>query len=108
VGFSYQEYPHTVAVWYGDKDERIAVSAMRWLEQTMGTERCKVEVVKGADHGLMYNTNVVLDVFDKVHEYAKMCTYFDVLDVLQCTYRVFCIRTASNRSPPTTAVTPHP
>ncbi|KAF9791039.1 hypothetical protein BJ322DRAFT_979984, partial [Thelephora terrestris] len=57
-------YPHTVAVWYGDKDERIAVSAMRWLEQTMGTERCKVEVVKGADHGLMYNTNVVLDVFD--------------------------------------------
>jgi hypothetical protein len=74
-GFSYQEYPHTVAVWYGDKDERIAVGAVRWLEQTMGPERCKVEVVKGADHGLMYNTTVVLDVFDKVHEYAKMCTW---------------------------------
>lgn len=75
-GFSYQDYPHTVAVWYGEKDERIADSAVRWLEQTMGSERCKVKVVKGADHGLMYNTTVVLDVFDKVHEYAKKCTCF--------------------------------
>lgn len=75
-GFSYQEYPHNVAVWYGDKDERIAESAVRWLEQTMGPERCKVKVVKGADHGLMYNTTVVLDVFDKVHEYAQKCTSF--------------------------------
>ena len=75
-GFSYQYYPHTVAVWYGDKDERIAESAVRWLEQTMGKERCQVNVVKGADHGLMYNTTVVLEVFDKVHEYAKQCTYF--------------------------------
>ena len=73
-GFSYQDYPHTVAVWYGDKDERIAESAVKWLEQTMGQERCKVKAVKGADHGLMYNTTVVLDVFDKVHEYAKECT----------------------------------
>ena len=72
-GFSYQYYPHTVAVWYGDKDERISENAVRWLEQTMGSDRCKVQVVKGADHGLMYNTTVVLDVFDKVHEYAKQC-----------------------------------
>lgn len=75
-GFSYQEYPHNVAVWYGDKDERIAESTVRWLEQTMGPERCKVKVVKGADHGLMYNTTVVLDVFDMVHEYAQKCTCF--------------------------------
>ena len=75
-GFSYQEYPHSVAVWYGDKDERIAESAMRWLEQTMGPERCKVNVIKGADHGLMYNTTVVLDVFDKVHEYAQKCMLY--------------------------------
>ena len=74
-GFSYQQYPHTVAVWYGDKDERIGEGAVRWLEQTMGTERCRVNVVKGADHGLMYNTTVVLDVFDKVHEYARNCTF---------------------------------
>ena len=75
-GFSYQDYPHSVAVWYGDRDERIAESAVKWLEQTMGPDRCKVKVVKGADHGLMYNTTVVLDVFDKVHEYAKQCMWF--------------------------------
>ena len=75
-GFSYQDYPHTVAVWYGDRDERIAESAVKWLEQTMGPERCKVKVVRGADHGLMYNTTVVLDIFDKVHEYAKKCMCF--------------------------------
>ena len=75
-GFSYQGYPHAVAVWYGDRDERIAESAVKWLEQTMGPERCEVKVVKGADHGLMYNTTVVLDVFDKVHEYAKKCMCF--------------------------------
>jgi len=81
-GFSYHDYPHTVAVWYGEKDDRIAESAVRWLEQTMGQERCEVKVVKGADHGLMYNTTVVLDVFDKVHEYAKVCTCFlKVLDI---------------------------
>ena len=77
-GFSYQEYPHTVAVWYGDKDERIAESAVRWLEQTMSPERCKVNVVKGADHGLMYNTTVVLDVFDKVYDYAQQCAFFSL------------------------------
>ena len=98
-GFSYQDYPHTVAVWYGDKDERIAESAVKWLEQTMGQERCKVKAVKGADHGLMYNTTVVLDVFDKVHEYAKECTCFlGVLVSLQPTYCVSCVgkRTSSS------------
>ena len=74
-GFSYQDYPHSVAVWYGDRDERIAESAVKWMEQTMGPDRCQVKVVKGADHGLMYNTTVVLDVFDKVHEYAKQCMW---------------------------------
>ena len=92
-GFSYQDYPHTVAVWYGDKDERIAESAVKWLEQTMGQERCKVKAVRGADHGLMYNTTVVLDVFDKVHEYAKECTYFlGVLFALRQTYYVFFVQ----------------
>ena len=91
-GFSYQYYPHTVAVWYGDKDERIAESAVKWLEQTMGPERCNVTVVKGADHGLMYNTTVVLDVFDKVHEYAKKCMCFFFLEVLVLlTYLAFCV-----------------
>jgi len=100
-GFSYHDYPHTVAVWYGEKDDRIAESAVRWLEQTMGQERCKVKVVKGADHGLMYNTTVVLDVFDKVHEYAKMCTCFlKVLDILLPTHRILHIGKRISPPPP--------
>ena len=103
-GFSYHDYPHTVAVWYGDRDERIAESAVKWLEHTMGPERCTVKLVKGADHGLMYNTTVVLDVFDKVHEYAKKCTCFSfwkVSGILQPTHRLLSVgkRTSSPPSP---------
>ncbi|KAF8807592.1 hypothetical protein BYT27DRAFT_7099866 [Phlegmacium glaucopus] len=63
-GFSYSSYPHKVRVWYGDKDERIAENAVRWMERTMGTERCSVKVVKGADHGLMYRSSAVVDVLE--------------------------------------------
>lgn len=70
-GFSYSDYPHDVRVWYGDKDERIAESAVRWLERTMGPTRCHVNVVKGADHGLMYKSAVVIDVFEQVYDYSR-------------------------------------
>lgn len=63
-GFSYSSYPHRVRLWYGDRDEKIAENAVRWMERTMGNERCTVEVVRGADHALMFNTEVVLEVFD--------------------------------------------
>ena len=63
-GFSYSSYPHRVRVWYGDKDERIAENAVRWMERTMGTDRCSVKVVKGADHGLMYRSSAVVDVLE--------------------------------------------
>ena len=63
-GFSYSSYPHKVRVWYGDKDERIAENAVRWMERTMGTDRCSVKVVKGADHGLMYRSSAVVDVLE--------------------------------------------
>ena len=64
-GFSYARYPHKVRVWYGDRDERIAENAVRWMESNMGSDRCLVKVVKGADHGLMYRTNVVVDVLEQ-------------------------------------------
>ncbi|KAL5536026.1 hypothetical protein ACEPAF_4120 [Sanghuangporus sanghuang] len=67
-GFSYARYPHRVRVWYGDKDERIAADAVKWMEGAMGQDRCRVTVVKGADHGLMYRTNVVVDVLEEVCE----------------------------------------
>jgi len=36
-GFSYASYLHRVRVLYGDKDEKIAENAVRWMERTMGT-----------------------------------------------------------------------
>ncbi|KAF9480042.1 hypothetical protein BDN70DRAFT_992997 [Pholiota conissans] len=63
-GFSYASYPHKVRIWYGDKDEKIAENAVRWMERTMGTDRCSVKVVKGADHGLMYRSSAVVDVLE--------------------------------------------
>ena len=63
-GFSYANYPHRVSVWYGDRDEKIAENAVRWMEKTMGPNRCSVKVVKGADHGLMYRSGAVVDVLE--------------------------------------------
>ena len=69
-GFSYASYPHKVRIWYGDKDEKIAENAVRWMERTMGPETCSVKVVTGADHGLMYRSSVVVDVFERIaHEW---------------------------------------
>ncbi|KAJ7597243.1 hypothetical protein C8J56DRAFT_851306 [Mycena floridula] len=68
-GFSYSSYPHNVRVWYGDKDEKIAEDAVRWMEKNMGEENCTVKVVKGADHGLMYKSGVVVEVLEQVLGY---------------------------------------
>ncbi|KAH9050495.1 hypothetical protein EDB84DRAFT_1555457 [Lactarius hengduanensis] len=67
-GFSYAAYPHTVRVWYGDRDEKIAENAVRWMERTMGPGRCRVQVVRGADHGLMYRSSVVVEVLERVRD----------------------------------------
>lgn len=64
--FSYAAYPHAVRVWYGDRDEKIAENAVRWMERTMGPGRCRVKVVQGADHGLMYRSSVVVEVLERV------------------------------------------
>lgn len=68
-GFSYVEYPHGVQVWYGDRDEKIAENAVRWMERVMGEDRCRVRVVKGADHALMYKSSVVVEVLECVREF---------------------------------------
>jgi hypothetical protein len=67
-GFSYAAFPHRVRVWYGDRDEKIAENAVRWMERTMGPDGCRVRVVKGADHALMYNSSVVMEVLECVGE----------------------------------------
>jgi len=55
-------------VWFGDRDEKIAENAVRWMERAMGPGRCGVQVVRGADHGLMYRSSVVVDVLERVRE----------------------------------------
>ncbi|OAX44818.1 hypothetical protein K503DRAFT_728508 [Rhizopogon vinicolor AM-OR11-026] len=68
-GFAYSDYPHKVQVWYGDRDEKIAENAVRWMEKAMGDDRCHVKVVKGADHALMYKSSVVVEVLERVREF---------------------------------------
>ncbi|KIK71231.1 hypothetical protein GYMLUDRAFT_149162 [Collybiopsis luxurians FD-317 M1] len=68
-GFSYEYYPHKVQVWYGDRDEKIAENAVRWMEKTMEEHMCSVRVVKGADHGLMYKSAVVVEVLEFLLEF---------------------------------------
>lgn len=68
-GFSYSDFPHKVQVWYGDRDEKIAENAVRWMEKAMGEDRCHVKVVKGADHALMYKSSVVVEVLERVREF---------------------------------------
>ncbi|KAH9937529.1 uncharacterized protein B0H18DRAFT_971064 [Fomitopsis serialis] len=70
-GFSYAAYPHTVRVWYGEHDERIAENAVRWMENTMGRDRCFVKVIEGADHALMYKGSVVIEVLENISEFWR-------------------------------------
>ena len=70
-GFSYSSYPHTVKVWYGDKDEKIADNAVRWMIRTMGEEKCSLKMIKGADHGLLYRTGVVVEVFEHLGSFGR-------------------------------------
>jgi hypothetical protein len=72
LGFSYTSFPHKVQVWYGDKDEKIAENAVRWMEQNMGQGQCHVKVVKGADHALMYNSSVVVEVLEYISMHAGL------------------------------------
>ncbi|KAJ7225778.1 hypothetical protein GGX14DRAFT_640962 [Mycena pura] len=68
-GFSYSHYPHQVYVWYGDKDEKIAENAVRWMQKNMGEDKCTVKLVKGADHALMYKSSVVVEVLEQILGY---------------------------------------
>ncbi|KAI0757162.1 hypothetical protein C8Q80DRAFT_81247 [Daedaleopsis nitida] len=75
IGFSYATYPHNVRVWYGDRDERIAEHAVRWMESTMGPDKCQVKVVKGAEHALMFKSSVVIEVLERLAQYWRDCEF---------------------------------
>ncbi|KZT74780.1 alpha/beta-hydrolase, partial [Daedalea quercina L-15889] len=79
-GFSYAAYPHTVRVWYGDHDDRIAENAVRWMENTMGPDKCIVKVIEDADHALMYKSSVVIEVLESITEFwrdRECCSHWD-------------------------------
>ncbi|KAG8960550.1 hypothetical protein FRC03_006412 [Tulasnella sp. 419] len=63
-GFSYADVKHRVKVWYGDKDEKIGISSVRWMERVM--RDCEVKIVKNGGHSLMTNVDVVVEVLESV------------------------------------------
>ncbi|KAG0141141.1 hypothetical protein CROQUDRAFT_136302 [Cronartium quercuum f. sp. fusiforme G11] len=63
-GFSYKDIYLPVKIWHGDRDDKINLSASKWMENSM--ENCLVYIVKGADHSLMTNVNVMIEVFESI------------------------------------------
>ncbi|CAE6378591.1 unnamed protein product [Rhizoctonia solani] len=63
-GFSYADVRQPVRVWYGDRDDKIGVGSVRWMERVM--KSCEVKIVKGAGHSLMTNAEVVVDVLESI------------------------------------------
>ncbi|PWN34914.1 alpha/beta-hydrolase [Meira miltonrushii] len=63
-GFAYTDVDHPVRVWYGDKDERISMSSILWMEREM--RDCQVTFVKNANHSLMTNVSVVVEALESI------------------------------------------
>lgn len=63
-GFSYTDVRQHVKVWYGDRDERIGISSVKWMERAM--KDCEVKIIKGEDHGLLTNAKVVVEVLESI------------------------------------------
>jgi hypothetical protein len=63
-GFSYTDVKQHVKVWYGDRDERIGLSSVRWMERAM--KDCEVKIIKGEDHSLLTNAKVVVEVLESI------------------------------------------
>ncbi|KAM0788704.1 hypothetical protein ACM66B_002800 [Microbotryomycetes sp. NB124-2] len=61
----YENMAKKVKVWYGDKDERISINSIRTLEANL-LGRCEVRIVEGADHNLMTNGQVMLEVLESL------------------------------------------
>jgi hypothetical protein len=63
-GFSYADVRQKVRVWYGDKDEKISESGIRWMERVM--KDCEVKICKGKDHSLMTCAAVVVEALESL------------------------------------------
>lgn len=63
-GFAYRDIERPVRVWHGLKDEKISLEGVLGLERTM--RDCKVNVIPGADHSLMTNVPVIVQVLNSI------------------------------------------
>ncbi len=63
-GFSYTDVNQPVKVWCGDRDDRIGIGSVRWMERTM--KDCTLKILKGEGHGLLTNADVVVEVLESV------------------------------------------
>lgn len=69
-GFSYADVQVACEVWHGSKDERIPVASSITLAKEM--RDCRLHVVEGASHGLMTNSEVVVEVFESIRKHAAI------------------------------------
>lgn len=63
-GFVFPDIKHPVHVWHGEKDDRVNISSVLWMEREMSN--CRVEIVKGAGHNLMTNVSVVVEALESI------------------------------------------
>lgn len=62
-GFTFSDVQHPVKVWHGDRDEKISLTGVMWMEREM--ENCEVKIVKGAGHSLMTNVAVFVEALER-------------------------------------------
>ncbi|CAG8491390.1 8340_t:CDS:2 [Paraglomus occultum] len=63
-GFSYTDVNHPVHVFHGTKDERIPVSAVKWMEENMPD--CRLTLIEGGKHSLLLRAEVVDSIFKSI------------------------------------------
>ncbi|CEH12975.1 hypothetical protein CBOM_00925 [Ceraceosorus bombacis] len=63
-GFTYADVQHPTIVWHGDKDERISLSGVLWMEREM--RECKVNIVKGGTHSLMTDVTTFVEALESI------------------------------------------
>ncbi|CAG8528818.1 11471_t:CDS:2 [Ambispora gerdemannii] len=63
-GFSYTDINHPVHVFHGTKDERIPVSAVKWMKDEM--PQCKLTLIPGGKHSLLLRAEVVDTIFKSI------------------------------------------
>ena len=63
-GFSYTDVKCPVKIWHGDRDEKISMAGVEWMQREM-PKLVDLKIVKGAGHGLMTNVGVVIEALER-------------------------------------------